>query len=83
MHNIKVVCINPGMVDTPMAAGVQGADKGHMIRASDVCAPCLEAALVAVRTSESCCPQEIKGLLCVVEELPGVRLLGRKFGDRG
>jgi hypothetical protein len=50
-----VVCINPGMVDTPMAAGVQGADKGRMIRTSDVA----EAALLAVRTSESCCPQEI------------------------
>jgi hypothetical protein len=43
------------MVDTPMAAGVQGADKDRMIKAADVA----EAALLAVRTSGSCCPQEI------------------------
>ncbi len=37
------------------APALQGLDKGRMIRAADVA----EAALLAVRTSESCCPQEI------------------------
>lgn len=54
-HGIKVVLINPAFVDTPMTAGVTGAKRDRMLRPEDVA----QAAMLAVRTSASCCPEEI------------------------
>jgi len=52
---IKVVLLNPAYVDTAMTEGVRGADRSRMLRPEDVA----EAALLALRTSAACCPQEI------------------------
>jgi 3-oxoacyl-[acyl-carrier protein] reductase len=52
---IKVVLLNPAFVDTKMTEGVEGADRRRMLRPDDVA----EAAMLAVRTSPACCPEEI------------------------
>jgi short-subunit dehydrogenase len=53
--NIKTVCINPGYVATPMSEGHTGVDHSLMITSEDVA----EAAMLALKTSATCCPTEI------------------------
>ena len=55
LAGIKVVLINPAFVDTEMTAGVSGADRSRMISPGDIA----DAAMLAVRTSPACCPEEI------------------------
>jgi len=52
---IKVVLINPAFVDTDMTKGVLGAKRERMLSVDDVA----QAAMLAVRTSPACCPEEI------------------------
>lgn len=52
---IKVVLVNPAFVDTKLTEDVKGADRTRMLSVDDVA----EAAMLAVRTSPACCPQEI------------------------
>ena len=52
---ITVNCVCPGFVDTEMTQGVQGADRSRMLTPGDIA----EAAMLAIRTSPSCCPEEI------------------------
>lgn len=52
---IKVMLINPAFVDTKMTEGVEGADRSRMLSPEDIA----EAAMLAVRTSPACCPQEV------------------------
>jgi 3-oxoacyl-[acyl-carrier protein] reductase len=52
---IKVVLINPAFVDTAMTADVEGADRSKMLSVEDIA----EAAMLAIRTSPACCPEEI------------------------
>lgn len=54
-YGIKVTLINPAFVDTPLTAGVQGAKRERMLQPEDIA----EAAMLAIRTSPSCCPEEI------------------------
>lgn len=54
-HGIKVVLINPAFVDTEMTAGVQGADRSKMLTVDDIA----DTAMLAIRTSPACCPEEI------------------------
>lgn len=54
-HNIKVVTVDPGFVATEMTAATPGADRSHMILPEDIAA----AVMLAVRTSPSCCPEEV------------------------
>lgn len=52
-HNVKVVCIHPAAVHTPMTEGKFIAER--CLKPSDIA----EAAMLAVRTSSACVPQEI------------------------
>ncbi|MGF1466432.1 MAG: SDR family NAD(P)-dependent oxidoreductase [Sandaracinaceae bacterium] len=52
---IKVVLLNPAFVDTAMTAHVTGADRSRMLSVDDIA----EAAMLAIRTSPACCPEEI------------------------
>jgi 3-oxoacyl-[acyl-carrier protein] reductase len=52
---IKVVLINPAFVNTAMTAHVEDADRSRMLSPEDIA----EAAMLAVRTSPACCPEEI------------------------
>ncbi len=54
-EGIKVVLINPAFVDTDMTAGVEGADRSKMLQPEDIA----EAAMLAIRTSAACVPEEI------------------------
>lgn len=54
-YGIKVTLINPAFVDTSMTAGVQEAKRERMLQPRDVA----DAAMLAIRTSPSCCPEEI------------------------
>lgn len=51
---VKVVLLNPGFVDTDMTAHF-GGDRQRALRTEDIA----EAAMLAVRTSAACCPEEI------------------------
>ncbi len=53
--NIKVCLINPPFVRTAMTEGISGVIPERMLTPEDVA----EAAMLAVRTSAMCCPQEI------------------------
>lgn len=63
---IKVVLINPAFVATDMTTHVEGADRDRMLQPGDIA----EAAMLAVRTSPACCPEEIT-----------LRLTRSPFGD--
>lgn len=52
-HNVKVVCIHPAAVNTPMTEGMFVPER--CLQPSDIA----EAAMLAVRTSPACVPQEI------------------------
>ena len=52
-ENVKVVCIHPGAVETPMTEGKFNMER--CLRTTDIA----EAAMLAVRTSSSCVPSEI------------------------
>lgn len=52
---IKVVLLNPAFVDTDMTAFATTAKRERMLSADDIA----EAAMLAVRTSPACCPDEI------------------------
>lgn len=52
---IKVMLINPGFVATDMTQGISGVIPERMLQTADVA----EAAMLAIRTSPACCPQEI------------------------
>jgi len=52
---VKVTLINPAFVDTEMTAGVEGADRSRMLAPADIA----EAAMLAIRSSPACCPQEV------------------------
>lgn len=53
-YGIKVVLINPAFVDTDMTAGVS-VNREIMLKPDDIA----EAAMLAVNSSQSCCPEEI------------------------
>ncbi|KAL3138522.1 hypothetical protein ABBQ32_006307 [Trebouxia sp. C0010 RCD-2024] len=52
-HNVKVVCIHPAAVNTPMTEGMFVPER--CLQPSDIA----EAAMLAVRTSSACVPSEI------------------------
>jgi len=52
---IKVVLLNPAFVDTQMTEGIEGAKRDRMLSPEDIA----EAAMLAIRTSPACCPEEI------------------------
>lgn len=53
--NIKVCLINPAFVHTQLVARISGVIPEHMLSTDDIA----EAAMLAIRTSAACCPQEI------------------------
>ncbi|CAD7699351.1 unnamed protein product [Ostreobium quekettii] len=53
--NVKVVCINPGFVDTSLPGGMPGTVPEEMIRAEDIA----EACLLALKTSSKCVQTDI------------------------
>ena len=52
-HNVKVVCIHPAAVNTPMTEGMFVPER--CLQPSDIA----EAAMLALRVSSSCVPSEI------------------------